>query len=231
MTDLSSVPSISEKDVAFLRSVDSPTISNAIEPFKVRDRTEGFIGGEVRSLFPEMPPMVGIALTVTMTNAPGAVAERENYWRMYEALSQMPAPSVLVVQDVSGAPSRCALAGEVMTTMAMRLGAVGMVTDGGLRDVHEVRQLGFAYFARYVVVSHGNFGVVDVGEPVTLDGQEVKTGDILHGDANGIVIVPRQVLDGLPEAVQEVRTRERATMDFVNSPEYTVAAARKRAGY
>ncbi len=231
MTDLSSVPPISEKDVAFLRSVDSPTISNAIEPFKVRDRTEGFIGGEVRSLFPEMPPMVGAALTVTMNNSPGAVAGRENYWRMYEALSQMPAPSVLVVQDVSGAPSRCALAGEVMTTMAMRLGAVGMVTDGGLRDVHEVRQLGFAYFARYIVVSHGNFGVVDVGEPVTLDGQEVKTGDILHGDANGIVIVPREVLDGLPEAVHEVRTRERATMDFVNSPEYTIAAARKRAGY
>ncbi|MCC2627566.1 MAG: RraA family protein [Thermomicrobiales bacterium] len=231
MTDLSNVPPISEKDVAFLRSVDSPTISNAIEPFKVRDRTEGFIGGEVRSLFPEMPPMVGAALTVAMNNSPGAVAERENYWRMYEALSQMPAPSVLVAQDVSGAPSRCALAGEVMTTMAMRLGAVGMVTDGGLRDVHEVRRLGFAYFARYIVVSHGNFGVVEVGEPVTLDGQEVKTGDILHGDANGIVIVPREVLQGLPEAVQEVRTRERATMDFVNSPEYTIAAARKRAGY
>ena len=231
MTDLSSVPPISEKDVAFLRSVDSPTISNAIEPFKVRDRTEGFIGGKVRALFPEMPPMVGTALTVTMTNTPGEAAGRENYWRMYEVLSQMPAPSVLVVQDVSGAPSRCALAGEVMTTMAMRLGAVGMVTDGGLRDVHEVRRLGFAYFARYVVVSHGNFGVVDVGEPLMLDGQEVKAGDILHGDANGIVIVPREVLDGLPEAVQEVRTREQATMDFVNSPQFTIAAARKRAGY
>jgi len=231
MTNLSSVPPISEKDVAFLYSVDSPTVANAIEPFKVRDRTEGFIGGEVRSLFPEMPPMVGVALTVTMTNTAGEVAGRESYWRMYEALSHMLAPSVLVVQDVSGAPSRCALAGEVMTTMAMRLGAVGMVTDGGLRDVHEVRRLGFAYFARYIVVSHGNFGVVDVGEPVTLDGQEVKTGDILHGDANGIVIVPREVLEGLPEAVEEVRTRERATMDFVNSPEYSIAAARKRAGY
>ena len=231
MTDLSNVRPISEQDLAFLKSVDSPTISNAIEPFKVRDRTEGFIGGEVRALFPEMPPTVGVALTVTMTNTAGEIAGRENYWRMYEALSQMPAPSVLVVQDVSGVPSRCALAGEVMTTMAMRLGAVGMVTDGGLRDVHEVRRLGFAYFARYVVVSHGNFGVVDVGEPVTLDGQELKTGDILHGDANGIVIVPREVLDELPEAVQEVRTRERATMDFVNSPEFTIAAARKRAGY
>jgi 4-hydroxy-4-methyl-2-oxoglutarate aldolase len=231
MTDLSSVPPVGEKNVAFLKSVDSPTIANAIEPFKVRDRTEGFIGGEVRALFPEMPPMVGTALTVTMTNTPGALADRENYWRMYEALSQTPAPSVLVVQDVSGDPSRCALAGEVMTTMAMRLGVVGMVTDGGLRDLHEVRRLGFAYFARYVVVSHGNFGVVEVGTPVTLDGQKVKTGDILHGDANGVVIVPREVLDGLPEAVQEVRTRERATMDFINSPEFTVGAARKRAGY
>jgi regulator of RNase E activity RraA len=231
MTDLSNVQPISEKDLAFLKSVDSPTIANAIEPFKVRDRTEGFIGGKVRALFPEMPPMVGAALTVTMTNTPGEIAGREAYWRMYEALSEMPAPSVLVVQDLSGAPSRCALAGEVMATMAMRLGAVGMVTDGGLRDVHEVRRLGFAYFARFVVVSHGNFGVVDVGEPVRLDGQEIRTGDLLHGDANGVVIVPRQVLDGLPDAVQEVRTRERATIDFVNSPDYTIAAARQRAGY
>ena len=53
---------------------------------------------------------------------------------------------------------------------------------------------------------------------MTLDGQEVRTGDILHGDANGVVIVPREVLDGLPEAVQEVRTRERATMDFIKAP-------------
>ncbi len=231
MTDLSNVLPVSEQDLEFLKSVDSPTIANAIEPFQVRDRTEGFIGGEVRALFPEMAPMVGVALTVTMTNRPGEIAGRETYWRMYEALSHLPAPSVLVVQDISGAPSRCALAGEVMATMAMRVGAVGMVTDGGLRDVHEVRQLGFGYFARYVVVSHGNFGVVDVGEPVTLDGQEVRTGDILHGDANGIVVVPRQVLDGLPEAVEEVRTRERATMDFINGPGFTIAAARKRAGY
>ena len=231
MTDLSNVLPVSEQALEFLKSVDSPTIANAIEPFQVRDRTEGFIGGEVRALFPEMAPMVGVALTVTMTNGPGEIARRETYWRMYEALSHLPAPSVLVVQDISGAPSRCALAGEVMATMAMRVGAVGMVTDGGLRDVHEVRRLGFGYFARYVVVSHGNFGVVDVGEPVTLDGQEVRTGDILHGDANGIVVVPRQVLEGLPEAVEEVRTRERATMDFINGPGFTIAAARKRAGY
>jgi 4-hydroxy-4-methyl-2-oxoglutarate aldolase len=231
MTDLPQVPVLAEKDLAFLRGIDSPTIANAIEAFKVRDRTEGFIGGEVRSLFPEMPPMVGAALTVTMTNTPGPLAGRESWWQMYEALERMPAPSVLVIQDVSGEPSRCAYAGEVMATLAKRLGAVGMVTEGGLRDVHEVRALGFHYFARYLVVSHGNFDIVDIGTPITLDGQEVTTGDLLHGDANGIVIVPREVLPGLPDAVQEVRTRERATMDFILSPEYTIATARAKAGY
>lgn len=231
MSVVPQVAPIDERQLAFLQSVDSPTIANAIEPFQVRDRTEGFIGGKVRCLFPEMPPMVGAALTVTMTNRPGEIASKEGWWRMYEALAELPAPSVLAVQDISGAPSRCALAGEVMATMAKRLGAAGMVTDGGLRDVHEVRVLGFGYFARYLVVSHGNFDIVDIGKPITLDGQVVRTGDILHGDANGIVIVPREVLDRLPDEVEKVRTRERATMDYIRSPEYSLQAAKERAGY
>lgn len=231
MALLPPVEGIAANHLEFLKSVDSPTIANAIEPFKVRDRTEGFIGGEVKSLFPEMPPMVGVALTVRMTNRPGPVAPREPWFDMFEALSEMPSPSVLVVQDISGHASRVALAGEVMATLATRLGAVGMVTDGGLRDVHEVRALGFGYFAKYLVVSHANFDIIDIGNPITLDGQVVRTGDILHGDANGIVIVPREVLDGLPGAVEEVRTRERAMMDFINSPEYSIAEAKKRAGY
>jgi regulator of RNase E activity RraA len=94
-----------------------------------------------------------------------------------------------------------------------------------------VRALGFGYFARYLVVSHGNFDVVDVGKPITLDGQVVRTGDILHGDANGIVIVPREVLDRLPDEVEKVRSRERATMDYITSAEYSLQAAKERAGY
>ena len=175
--------------------------------------------------------MVGTALTVTMTNTPGAVASRERWWQMFEALGETPAPSVLVVQDVSGAPTRCAFAGEVMATLAKRLGAVGMVTDGGVRDIAEVRQLGFQYFSRYIVVSHGNFDIVDIGEPITLDGQRIETGDILHGDANGVVIVPREVLAGLPREVEAVRKRERATMDYYLTDDFSLAQARQRAGY
>ena len=47
-----------------LRQIDTPTLANAIEAFKVRDRTEGYVGGDIRCLFPELGPMVGYAVTV-----------------------------------------------------------------------------------------------------------------------------------------------------------------------
>ena len=221
---------LTDEQIDFLRGTDSPTIANAIEAFGVRDRCDGFIGGAVRCLFPELGVMVGQALTVTMTNRPGEIAGREGFWRMWEALERMPAPSVLVVADVSGAPTRCAYCGEVMATLATRLGAVGMVTDGGVRDLDEVRALGFRYFAPYAVVSHGNFSIVDVGVPVVLDGQAIQTGDILHGDVNGVVIVPPETLDGLPEAVGRVRSRERQMMDYVTGPDFSVVGARQVSG-
>jgi regulator of RNase E activity RraA len=231
LTTQSPATTLTDEHLAFLRSVDSPTIANAIEVFKVRDRTEGFVGGAIRSLFSDLGVMVGHALTVTVGNVSGEVASREGYWRMWQTLEQMPGPSVIVMQDVSGRPSRCAYAGEVMATLAQRLGVVGMVTDGGYRDVAEVHALGMHYYAAYHVVSHGNFSVVDVGTPVELDGQRIETGDILHGDVNGIVIVPAAVLAGLPDAVAQIRDRERRVMEFIRGDAFTLEGVKSGRGY
>jgi 4-hydroxy-4-methyl-2-oxoglutarate aldolase len=220
-----------DEQIAWLRATDSPTLANAIEKFTMRDRTVGYLGGRIECQFPELPPMVGYALTVTMDNKPGAVAGRAGYWKMWETLEQMPHPAVIVVKDVSGAPHRVAYAGEVMATLAQRLGAVGMVTDGAFRDVPEVRALGMHYFMRYPVVSHGNFEVVDVGMPIEMDGELIETGDLLHGDQNGIVVIPRAVMDGLPEAVDAVRATEKRTMDFIKSDRFTLADLKAQRGY
>jgi regulator of RNase E activity RraA len=215
----------------FLRTVDSPTMSNAIETVSSRERAEGYIGGEVRCLFPDIGVMVGQALTVKVSNARGPAVRRDGYWAMWEALQQMPKPSVIVMQDISGEPSRCAYAGEVMATLAQRLGCVGMVTDGGYRDLPEVRDLGFHYFAKYAVVSHGNFTVHEVGHPVFLDGQWIHTGDVLHGDVNGIVVVPAETLDSLPAAVDGVRNRERKLIDFIRSDNFSLDVVKSGRGY
>jgi 4-hydroxy-4-methyl-2-oxoglutarate aldolase len=226
-----SIGPIPDDALEFLKKVDSPTIANAIEPFEVRDRTEGFIGGRVQCQFPDLGVMVGRALTVTMSNAPGRIASREGYWQMWDVLAAAEGPVVIVIADASGAPHRVAYAGEVMTTIAQRLGAVGMVTDGALRDVDEVHELGFHYFMQYPVVSHANFWIATVGEPVTIDGEEIHTGDILHGDRNGIVVVPDSVLDGLPAEVESLREKEAATMAYVRGDDFEYAELRQRSRY
>ena len=224
-------PALTDDQLTFLGSVDSPTVANAIEVFNLRDRSDGFLGGTIRCLFPDLPVMVGYALTVTMTSEVGPPPGREGYWRMWEALERAPKPAVVAVQDVSGAPTRCAYFGEVMATIAHRLGAVGVVTDGGVRDLPEVHAIGLHYFAPHPVVSHGNFAIVDINVPITLDGQVVQPGDLLHGDANGVVVVPHDVLDDLPEAVQKIRDRERRTMDFITSPDFTLDGLKQIQGY
>jgi 4-hydroxy-4-methyl-2-oxoglutarate aldolase len=223
--------SLTAEQLDFLRSVDSPTIANAVEPFKVRDRAEGYIGGVVRGMFPELGVMLGYALTVTMTNKLGPPPGREGYWRMWQTLEQAPKPSVVVVQDISGQPTRCAYFGEVMATIAQRLGAAGIVTDGGVRDLDEVQAMGMHYFAPYAVVSHGNFEIVDVGKPVTLDGQLIENGDLLHGDANGIVIVPTEVVKDLPDGVQKIREREARMIRYITSDQFNLAELQGMVGY
>lgn len=222
---------MSPEQLAYLRSVDSPTIANAIETFNVQDRTAGFLGGSIRSMFPTLGVMCGYALTVTVTNSAGPVFTKDSWWAMFEALEKMPSPSVLVMKDVSGHPERVAYSGEVMATLAQKLGCVGMVSDGGLRDLNEVEALGFHFFAPYPVVSHANFTIVGIGVPVEIGGQRVETGDILHGDLNGIAIVPPSTLTGMEEAVTTIQQRERRNMEFIRSDAFSLAAYRDGRGY
>lgn len=222
---------LTDADLAFLGSVDSPTIANALERMQLRDRSEGYLGGSIQCAFPELGRMVGTAVTVTVDNAVGRPARQDGYWALWELLERTPGPTVVVMKDASNTPSRVAYAGEIMVTLAARLGAVGMVTDGALRDLPEVRARGFHYFHRYPVVSHANFELSKVGDPVHVDGQVVRTGDILHGDVNGVVIVPWDSLAGLPDEIAAVQKAERRDMDFIDGPDFSLEGYKQIRGY
>jgi regulator of RNase E activity RraA len=218
-------------ELEFLRSVDSPTLANALERLTLRDRSEGYIGGEVGCAFPELGPMIGTAVTVTVTDAVGRPARQEGYWALWERLDATEGPTVIVMKDASGTPARVAYAGEIMGTLALRLGAVGIVTDGALRDLPEVRARGLHYFMRYAVASHANFELSGIGDPVVIGGQRVATGDILHGDSNGIVIVPWEGLVDLPDAVERIRSAERRDLEYIDGADFTLDGYKAVRGY
>lgn len=147
---------------------------------------------------------------------------------LFSAVEASPKPAIVVMQEIGGFPDFAAHCGEVMATIFTRMGAIGVVSDAGVRDIPEVRAIGMHYFARGAVASHAYFHIVRVNVPVQINGFAVKPGDMLHGDENGLITVPECDQKQLAQAVDSVRDRERKLMDFVRSESCTVESLRDR---
>ena len=128
-----------------------------------------------------------------------------------------------MIQDTGNAQKSCHC-GDVMCTLVKELGGIGVVTDGGVRDLKEVKAMGIYYFARGVTVSHGTSILLEPGAPAIVDGVPIKTGDLLHGDENGVVIIPDEIADKVAEAGREVLADEAARKEFARQPGFTGAA-------
>lgn len=220
---------LSAEQLEELRSVDSPTVANAIEAFKVRDDTQGFMGMGIPCLTPEFGVMVGYAVTATADSmTPGRARDRKGHMRLFDAIAASPKPAVLVVQDVGPKRTHACFLGDVIASLSSRLGAIGIVTDGGVRDLDGVRPLGFHIFAAGLVVAHGTFNIVDVGIPVEVSGTRVQLGDLIHGDSSGVTTVPLEIAEKLYAQCQKVREREIGLRDYAHSREFTLEGLRAK---
>jgi 4-hydroxy-4-methyl-2-oxoglutarate aldolase len=192
-----------------LAAFDTPTIANVVETFAARDLTEGYAGMDVSCHTATRRPMVGYAVTLTFDSTTGGAPRPSRWFEMIELLQMAPTPSVVVSQYIGSDRRRGCWIGDIVATLLHRLGAVGTVTDTGIRDIATIRERlpDFSVFAAGLVPSHGNGAVIDIGIPVSISGMLVRPGDIVHGDGNGLVTVPNliaaQVADRAAEAVDE----------------------------
>lgn len=213
---------LSLEQIGELRQISTPTISNAIETFEVRPRNEGFMNPEIKCILPELGPMVGYAATGTYrASRPATEDENGMHKELWKHVLSIPAPRVVVVQDTDDPPCVGSLWGEVNGTIHKALGCVGTVTNGGVRDLDEVRAMGFHFFASNVIPSHAYVHVVDAGKPVTIGGLTVHPGDLLHGDQHGVVIIPHEIAAEVAGRAREVEENERKTIDFFRSPDFS----------
>ena len=206
-----------------LRQWPSCAISNAIETFDIKRRNEGFMLPAVRSIFPDLGHMIGYAVTGVIA-AGKAPTSRMNVPRTewFDEILKIPAPRVIVLQDLDYPDVIGSFWGEVQANIHTALGRVGVVTDGGVRDLDEMHAKNFNAFATEVLVSHAYVHLVDVNVPVTVGGLTVNPGDIIMGDQHGVIAVPKEIAVDVPEAAQKVEDRERITIDVCNSPEFTL---------
>jgi 4-hydroxy-4-methyl-2-oxoglutarate aldolase len=168
-------------------------------------------GRRRQSLGPDLVPLSGtriegraFPLVLERAQRPGDPP----YRGLLQALDAVPAGAVLVVPG--GRAADAALFGELMATACLARGAAGAVCEGFVRDLPEVRALGFALFGCGTVPydMDGRLEVVGHGRPVEIDGVLVEPGALLVADEDGVVVVPPEVEAAVVAAAADKAARE-----------------------
>jgi 4-hydroxy-4-methyl-2-oxoglutarate aldolase len=206
-----------------LKALDTCTASNAIERLNVRLRNEGFIAGAVRCRFPSFPTMLGYAVTgrIRSANAPmsGRYYDRMDFWRY---LATLPGPRIMVLEDIDHVPGLGAFVGEMHAVIGLALNCIGYVTNGAVRNLPAVKELGFHLFSGSVSVSHAYAHLVDFGAPVQIGGLNISSGDLIHGDLHGVQSIPLEIAAQVPEEAERVIVSENELKQFCRSPQFSL---------
>jgi regulator of RNase E activity RraA len=158
--------------------------------------------------------LVGRARTGLYMPAYG-VRDGENPYEVEIALVDDLKPGEVIVLACNGPTDRIAPWGELLSTAATARGAAGCVTDGLVRDVRQIREMGFAVF-------HGGIGPLDtkgrarmVERDVRVEcgGVSIESGDLVFGDVDGVVVVPQQAEDRVMALALAKVTGENHTRD------------------
>lgn len=165
-------------------------------------RRHQFLPPQVRPLRPDMV-VAGRAMPVVV--APGSDPGGSRFGRMLEALDSLQ-PGDVYLADSAGAPY--ALWGELMSTRAQRLGAVGAVFNGFHRDTPGILALDFPTFSHgcYAQDVNERAWVADYRVPIRIGAVEVAPGDVIFGDIDGVLVLPAVLAaEVVGQALEKVR--------------------------
>ena len=151
------------------------------------------VDSAVRAMLPGR--MAGPALTVKLSPADNLM--------LHKAIDMI-RPGDVIVVDTHGCRNYC-VCGELMVRSMQAKGASGIVVDGTVRDIAELRELGFPVFARGTEPCvGGKSGEGEINYPVVCGGIVVNPGDVIAADENGVVVIP---LDDIDEVIDGARKK------------------------
>jgi regulator of RNase E activity RraA len=199
---------ISQETLDLLRRASTATITSQLWRHGIRNT---FLSG-LAPLNKEHCHFVGEAVTLRYIPSREDLDRVEDYGNRehpQRKAIEMVGPGQVLVIDCRG-ETRAASAGNILTTRLRVRGAAGLVTDGALRDSPDIGRQPFPVFARAaaapmsMVVHHA----VDINVPIGCAGTAVFPGDILVGDEEGVVVVPRRLAAEIARPAAEQEEKE-----------------------
>lgn len=225
MTESASSP-LPQSVLDALARYDTPTICNALEIVAPQRRAIGFTTRPLVCPFPQLPPIVGYARTATIraTTASGLPPAEQAARRLayYEYVGTGQGPRISVIQDIDGADAGFgAFWGEVNSAVHKALGCLGVITDGSIRDIPQWAP-GFQALAGSIGPSHAHVHVSAFGEEIRVAGMAVRSGDLIHADSHGAVVIPLDVAAALSDAAELCGRRETPILEIARDPAFTL---------
>lgn len=198
---------ISQDTLKQLREYGACIVSDALKGFNVMD-------SRIRSIVPGKT-ICGCALTVRLR--PG------DNLMLHKAIEISQPGDVLVID--TGCNYRNAVIGGIMSEAAFRKGIGGLVVDGAVRDVEELRENGYAVFAGAIVPNTGDSdgpGMLNV--PISCGNVPVLPGDIVIADDNGVAVVPQSCLDLVLSGCEKKISGEKKRITEIRNGQLTSSA-------
>ena len=213
--------------LTLLKSVDTPTVCNAIEVVQGKRGFAAFTRGTMLCSAPQDPAIVGYAVTAKIAAIlpPVEAADVIRARRMayYRAMADATKPAVAVIEDVDYPACIGAYWGEVNTTIHKGFGLSGALTNGVMRDLGDMAA-DFPVVAGSIGPSHGFVHIRELGTPVTIFGLTVAQGDLIHADRHGAVVVPTDVIPHLAAAIAKMQATEQLILTPARTPGFDFAA-------
>jgi regulator of RNase E activity RraA len=225
VTDSTRAP-LSASLLEALGHYDTPTICNALEIVAPERRLMGYTTKPLVCPFPDLPPIVGYARTVTIRSVlqsglpAGEQAKRRIAY--YEYVGTGFGPRITVIQDIDGADvGYGAFWGEVQSSVHKALGCRGVITDGSIRDIPQWAS-GFQALAGSIGPSHAFVHAESFGGEVRVAGMTVRSDDLIHADRHGAVVIPIEVAAKVPDAAELCGRRETPILEIARSKDFTL---------
>lgn len=194
-----------------LTEFDTALLANTIGYVDPTPVHEWYMGGSISSLTPTVGPTVGVAMTIEMdTSTPDNQSDMNLYYDLLKAIERSITPVVAVMKAVGSRPDHECMIGDGMVKMMHSVGCVGVVTDGGVRDIEGILTVPFGVYARGRTIHHCAIRCTRLNHPVAIGGITVSPGDLIHAGAGGVIKIPSEARERLPAQAAEMRAFEHA---------------------
>ncbi len=216
---------IPEDLLALLRSVDTPTVCNAIEVAQGKRGFNQFTRGTMQHSKPGDPAIVGFARTAKISGLAPPTEEQEvirtRRMEYFRSMAEGSGPTAAVIEDVDYPNCIAGWWGEVHVAIHKGLGLAGAVTNGVMRDL-DVIDDGYPVLAGSIGPSHGYVHVVEIGTSVSVMGMRVNQGELIHADRHGALVIPNEVIPALKEAIETVIASESIVLVPAREPGFDI---------